>query len=382
MRAGLSSTRRQAGPIRHETSRGGPNATNGTRSGPARLDVGWGGSVGASCGLAAGRGSQSHGFQPSFSAGQEEVVRETLKSLRADHLLAASLAPTLDGLLATIKAADNGIEAKSEIAPKNLGDPAADLVYTPVTPCRLFDTRASQGGLGTPIAGVRRTYGAITPITQQGGPGGCAAAAGTTVALIQIGTLTPSGSGLLQAGPQGVASFPNALILYQAGDQYGTAVAMPLNPANGQFDIIEQFATADVYGDLLGYFKAPSQQVVQKQTFTYNVVAGGLSAPIPIPVQDAPVHVEAVNLSSGFRGITQVSILRCCVASPNSFLEWVGLSSTSGAAIVQGFNSAPGALITQIDFSHLVLLEVNDANSVRVHNTNSSTQFGTVTITW
>jgi hypothetical protein len=32
---------------------------------------------------------------------------------------------------------------------------------------------------------------------------------------------------------------------------------MPLNPANGQFDLVEQSARADLYGDLLGYFKRP-----------------------------------------------------------------------------------------------------------------------------
>jgi hypothetical protein len=144
-----------------------------------------------------------------------------------------------------------------------LGDATQDLVYTPVTPCRLFDTRTSQGGLGTPTLNVRRTYGAITPVANQGGPGGCGATVGAAVALIQVGTLTPSGNGLLQGGPQGAASFPNALILYQAGDQYGTAVAMPLNPANGQFDLVEQFATADLYGDLLGYFEAPVATALQ-----------------------------------------------------------------------------------------------------------------------
>jgi len=61
----------------------------------------------------------------------------------------------------------------------------------------------------------------------------------------------------LQGGAQGVASFPNALILYQAGDQYGTAVAMPLNVANGRFDVQVQFAATDLYGDLLGYFQRP-----------------------------------------------------------------------------------------------------------------------------
>ncbi len=190
-------------------------------------------------------------------------LREMLFAMRADQLLAASLVGSLDGLkaifVAALRTTANGGArvAMAADAPSALGDTNADLVYTPVTPCRLFDTRPSQGGLGTPTLNVRRTYGAITPVANQGGPGGCAAAAGAAVALIQIGTLTPSGNGLLQAGPQGAASFPNALILYQPGDQYGTAVAMPLNPANGQFDLVEQFATADLYADLQGYFRRP-----------------------------------------------------------------------------------------------------------------------------
>ncbi len=190
-----------------------------------------------------------------------EQLREMLFAMRADQLLAASLAGSLSGLRDVLANALSGNPRQApglEVAgAEDLGNPNLDLVYTPVTPCRLFDTRASQGGLGTPALNVRRTYGAITPVTNQGGPGGCAAGAGAAVALIQIGTLTPSGNGLLQAGPQGAASFPNALILYQPGDQYGTAVAISLNPANGQFDLVEQFATADLYGDLLGYFRAP-----------------------------------------------------------------------------------------------------------------------------
>jgi hypothetical protein len=189
-----------------------------------------------------------------------DQLKEMLFAMRADQLLAASLAGSLDGLksifvAATPRTGKAKIADAGGITPSALGDANSDLVYTPVTPCRLFDTRLSQGGMGTPTPGVRRTYGATVPIANQGGPGGCTAAAGAAVALIQIGTLTPSGYGLLQAGPQGVASFPNALILYQPGDQYGATVAMPLNPANGQFDLVEQFGTADLYGDLLGYFE-------------------------------------------------------------------------------------------------------------------------------
>ena len=32
---------------------------------------------------------------------------------------------------------------------------------------------------------------------------------------------------------------------------------MPLNIANGQFDVQVQFAATDLYGDLLGYFQRP-----------------------------------------------------------------------------------------------------------------------------
>jgi Chaperone of endosialidase len=186
-------------------------------------------------------------------------LRTMLQGLRADHLLAASLAGSLPGLRDVLA---NSLTTTSNATPtrvhiKAAGDVADDLVYTPVSPCRLFDSRPAQGGLGVLSPNVRRTYGATTPVTNQGGPGSCNAPMGAAVALIQIGTLTPAGSGYLQGGPQGVASFPNALILYQPGDQYGTSVAMPLNVTNGRFDVQVQFAATDLYGDLLGYFARP-----------------------------------------------------------------------------------------------------------------------------
>ncbi len=246
------------------------------------------------------------------SLGREQL-RAMLASLRADQLLAASLAGSLSGLREVLD------DARPTAAPRRmqiqaLGDANQDLVYTPVTPCRLFDTRASQGGMGTPGLNLRRTYGAITPVVNQGGPGGCAAAAGAAVALIQVGTLTPSGSGLLQGGAQGAASFPNALILYQTGDQYGAAVAMPLNPANGQFDLVEQFATADLYGDLLGYFRAP---------------AGAIRAEV---IEGPGVYFTTTPLvQNAFSSITET--ISTTVAGKFQVSKWahVQLSCTSGA---------------------------------------------------
>jgi len=278
-------------------------------------------------------------FKGNFAAGQEEVVRETLRSLRADHLLAASLAPSLDGLLAAINSADTGVGG-AKVNEKDLGDASADLVYTPVTPCRLFDTRASQGGLGVPLLNTRRTYGAITPVANQGGPGGCAAAAGATVALMEIGALTPTGNGLLQGGAQG-GSLPNALILYQAGDQYGTAVAMPLNPANGRFDLQEQFAQAELYGDLLGYFRAPPNFPMSAVVNSDGSLARGDHAVSVTHTSGGSSYIVAFD-----RNVTNctfnatIGLSGSAFTSPPGFITVVGAAVNANAVYVSTTDSA------------------------------------------
>jgi hypothetical protein len=229
-------------------------------------------------------------FKGGFAAGQEKMVRETLQSLRADHLLAASLAPSLPGLLAAINSADTGVGA-APISPKALGDPTADLVYTPRTPCRLFDTRPTQNGLGALIPGVTRTYSATAPVAQQGGPGGCTAPSGTAVAMIQISTISPPAAGLLQGGATGTGPFANSLILFQPGDQYGASIPMPVVVANGRFDLVAQFSGVDVAGDLLGYFAEPQATALDCQYLAVHgtgaLVANGGLVSVPFPACSA-----------------------------------------------------------------------------------------------
>jgi len=56
--------------------------------------------------------------------------------------------------------------------PKHIGDSRADLVYTPVTPCRIIDTRLAGGAIG---AGTTRSFLVTgTDLSSQGGSGtGC-----------------------------------------------------------------------------------------------------------------------------------------------------------------------------------------------------------------
>jgi hypothetical protein len=67
---------------------------------------------------------------------------------------------------------------------------------------------------------------------------------------------------------------------------------------------------------------------------------------------------------------------------PANFLEWVGLESTAGAAITQGFSGVAGTHILYLDFSHQVDIEVNTTDSFRVHNGAAAVRTGNVTLIW
>ena len=70
--------------------------------------------------------------------------------MRADYLLAASVAGSLEGLRNVVASSLIGTTpVPGKVGTKALGDTGDDLVYTPVMPCRIVDTR----NVGGPFAG-------------------------------------------------------------------------------------------------------------------------------------------------------------------------------------------------------------------------------------
>ena len=114
-----------------------------------------------------------------------------------------------------------------------------------------------------------------------------------------------------------------------------------------------------------------------KMIIPYSLASGASSAAITPPVNRA-VLVMGVQNSVGFRGVGFVTML----SVPGSFLEWAGIESTFGAAITQGFSGTPGTHIVFLDFAQVVDIEVNTANTFIVHNANTITQTGRVTLIW
>ncbi len=155
--------------------------------------------------------------------------------------------------------------------PLVLGSPTSDLVYTPVTPCRAFDSRASAGGPGPiPANSQRNVFVAGTAgFPAQGGlAGGCGVPVGATSAIINFVVVSPAGPGDIRAwavaSPQ--PSAPLAAIinygLVTGLSAIANGVAVPLcNPSAtsctlGDLRLQADTSATNILGDVVGYFGA------------------------------------------------------------------------------------------------------------------------------
>lgn len=119
-----------------------------------------------------------------------------------------------------------------------------------------------------------------------------------------------------------------------------------------------------------------------RESFTYDLAPGGISAPIRIP-DNIPVHLMGATLTFGFRGVGQAELLS--IPGAGGFIEWVGLDSTSGAAITQGFSGVAGTKILFIDFNHQVIVEVAGtagSGQIRIRNTGAGPRNGVITLVY
>jgi hypothetical protein len=181
------------------------------------------------------------------------LVKSRLEALRADRLLAASLASS-PAMLAAIL--DESLEASATLAghvrEKAFGDGNRDLLYTPLAPCRLLDTR----GFGAPIVG-----GPFAPNERRAYvPNGLCAipASGVAAMLISFTTqnLTPGSGGYL-AILAPAAPVQTSVDVFNLGAQWSASnTSMATGPA-GQFDVYVNAANAHVVIDVLGYFTSP-----------------------------------------------------------------------------------------------------------------------------
>src|SRR5947207_9629008 len=87
---------------------------------------------------------------------------------------------------------------------ETLGNANADLTYTPVTPCRLADTRVAGGALGANSSRDFKVFVTSGGFTAQGGDSGnCNVPANPPAAVVNIAAVNIAGVGNLIAFPAG-----------------------------------------------------------------------------------------------------------------------------------------------------------------------------------
>jgi hypothetical protein len=197
-----------------------------------------------------------------FDAHLRALLTQKLEAATTEQLQAFSEA----GGLGNIEALGRSPE------PHFLGATASDLVFTPVTPCRIVDTRSAAAGIM--VAGTQRNFLVRSGsgfATQGGSATDCGIPASATSVEMNFVAVSAVGPGDLRAYPFGGA-VPNASVI-----NYSPVPGAPfLNVANGIAQPVCDPATTTCTNDLtiqtdagnthlvidvVGYFKAvtPSQ---------------------------------------------------------------------------------------------------------------------------
>jgi hypothetical protein len=194
-------------------------------------------------------------------------LRQFLMASTPDRLLAVRNAKSVDEVNRLLGA---------QGTPNQIGENAVDLVFTPVTPCRLVNTLVAGGILG---AGTTRSFTVNGTLTGQGGnAAGCGMPAENlflgepTAAMLTVVAVQPTGAGNLRAFAAGgavpTASAVNYLDLTavtgNANDNIANTTVVPLTSSAfnaNEFTIQCDASSTHLVIDVVGYFWKPQGNI-------------------------------------------------------------------------------------------------------------------------
>lgn len=254
----------------------------------------------------------------------------------------------------------SSLAAQSQVGSNSLtaealgvGDVNADVVFTPVTPCRLIDTRLAQGAFP---AGGFRSYNLIGPSSYSntgGNPAGCNIPASTTPvtattygntvrALVLSFTATEStGNGNLRAWPTNQPAPLAAVVTYAPGI-YAVANGVAVATCNaavaagdpcpfGDLTILAESSATHIVVDVLGYYTA------QRYFLASNRTLQGVFA------------VDFVSVGAGHGGQTGFSFHPPLQAAPTPNLVAMGGGPTANCpGTAANPQAAPGHLCVYV----------------------------------
>jgi hypothetical protein len=137
--------------------------------------------------------------------------------------------------------------------------PDGELLYTPVTPCRIIDTRKTSAGIiGASTQRNFNVFGSGDTITAQGGnPAGCSSPLGEPLAAhVNMIAVNPTGKGNLQAFPLGAGAGAGLSVNYNTiNTNLANAGTVKTTAGTGpDITVASNFSSAHTVMDVLGYY--------------------------------------------------------------------------------------------------------------------------------
>ena len=200
---------------------------------------------------------ESYGVDPRAWGKQ---MAPLLGEVRLDTLQRAVDARSFDAMNKTLLGSSLTDGAGGGVTIESLGDVATDLVYVPVAPCRLFDTRIAGGAIA---AGNTRNFD-VTAVADYGFQGGDASDCGVgasgsfAAAAINLSIVGPSAQGFVTAFPYLTTRPLAATMAYKAGALDSSLAIVRLDQGASASEMsVYSSASTHVVGDIVGYFTNP-----------------------------------------------------------------------------------------------------------------------------
>jgi hypothetical protein len=174
-----------------------------------------------------------------------------------------------------------------------------DLVFTPITPCRIVDTRVVGAGgvIATATSRVFKGW-AATYTTQGGSATNCNLPQSTDVAALSVNLLVvaPTGEGWIAAWPVGTTMPLVSNLNYKANDVLANSAILKINQTTADFNLYTTTATHFV-ADVTGYYSRPKGANLSctNPPETTLVVAAGTVGRLAIPACPATNSYSSIG---------------------------------------------------------------------------------------
>jgi hypothetical protein len=176
-------------------------------------------------------------------------------------LQAAASAPTLELMLKALDSGSASTRTTSIVTPKSVGTPTGNMVYTPVTPCNIVDTRTPGGG-GAFVAGQPREFHDWSAYEEPSGEvSPCGVPSNPGAVLIGITAVDAPKRGWFQVWIVGAR--PPVSSSMSFGSTQNTRNDIVLNASNGvrdggdSFSVMSNVSGVHAVITVLGYFSRP-----------------------------------------------------------------------------------------------------------------------------